>query len=239
LGRWSGLIPQRLSNTTAHAKQHLGRELLYMYSQTSALHSTRCCVRLQRPPIQWPAHLQSPSIAGCLCVPRCRQHEWQDSTTTWPAAAVSCSRSQCSMRSNVDTAPMQMLQSLQFTMRANLQQHKAAALPVSHGSNINIKPQQHCLARRTNSKGAITPPQTACILHVGPHSDPPTHTDSLDRCQHVHVCLVAVLDCEALTRHVSRPTHHSATVHTRHSVIIHAAASNSDHATCCADLDTA
>lgn len=70
------------------------------------------------------AHLQSPSIAGCLCVPRCRQQEWQDSTTTCPAAAVSCSRSQRSMRSSVDTAPMQMLQSLQLTMRASLQEEQ-------------------------------------------------------------------------------------------------------------------
>jgi hypothetical protein len=66
-------------------------------------------------------HLQSPNMAGCLCVPKCKQQEWQDTTTTWPAAAVSCSRSQRSMRSTVDTAPMQMLQSVQFTMRASLQ----------------------------------------------------------------------------------------------------------------------
>jgi hypothetical protein len=66
-------------------------------------------------------YLQSPRMAGCLCVPKCRQQEWQETTTTCPAAAVSCKRSQRSMRSTVDTAPMQMLQSVQFTMRASLQ----------------------------------------------------------------------------------------------------------------------
>jgi hypothetical protein len=113
--------------------------------------------------------------------------------------------------------------------------------PQNHYSNLKINTRQHCLAQCTNLNGIVTHSQRACTLHVCmlPPYAPLTHTHSLDRRQHIHMCLVAVLDCEALRRHVSRPTHHSAPVHTRHSVLIDAAASNSNHATRGADLDTA
>jgi hypothetical protein len=190
------------------------------------------------PATDWPAHLQSPSIAGCLCVPRCRQHEWQDSTTTWPAAAVSCSRSQRSMRSSVDTAPMQMVQSLQFTMRANLQQYRAASMSVSH-RHTTIQHQTKATLPCTPYKLRRSCHTTSDSLHATCSPHPPTHMDSLDRCQHIHMCLTAVLDCEAVRRHISRPPHHSAPVHARHSMLIHTATSNCNHATCCADLDAA